>query len=69
MIGTNQNTESRKGGMDSEELSEYSGRKILGNDNQESAMGEDDEVHEGGMESSAIGEDDGEQDTSQLSPT
>ena len=55
--------------MDSEELSEYSGRKILGNDNQESAMGEDDEVHEGGMESSAVGEDDGEQDTSQLSPT
>jgi hypothetical protein len=32
-------------------------------------MGEDDEAHEGGMESSAMGEDDIGQDTSQLSPT
>lgn len=55
--------------MDSEELSEYSGNKILGKNNQVSGRGEDDEVHEGGMESSAQGEDDGAQDTSQLSPT
>ena len=55
--------------MDSEELSEYSGNKILGKNNQVNGRPDDDEVHEGGMESSAQGEDDGAQDTSQLSPT
>ena len=44
--------------MDSEELSEYSENKILGKNNNIDGRGEDDEVHEGGMESSAFGEDD-----------
>lgn len=39
--------------MDSEELSEYSGNKILGKNNQVNGRSDEDEVHEGGMESSA----------------